>query len=309
MRFKTPEILKGAVNFKKFSALLRKEKNYLVLKILFFIQDLYYGLSVPEACEKHNISKETGYKYARVWRTEGINGLIPKYGDGRPSKLNENELLLVKNEIRVGKIHDVDDLVNFILSNFKVNHSKSWCYEFLRDLSLVDGIKYPLPFKEETAEDLEEINLKNKKYEIFINDDGLECLKVSKVLYFIRHEEINQVKGLIKNEKNNKLLKRYLFVNLLNNGVDLKDASEFLGVSVSNCRLWLKYWNESGFKGLHIEWNGGRPSFLNDGEKEVVKDFMRNNHVTRHSEVHKFILERFGVNYSMNHMYGIVKKN
>jgi hypothetical protein len=67
MLLKTPEILNGAVDFEIFHQTLRKEKNPIVLRILYFLYDLYYGLTVPEASKKHGISNETGYKYARIW--------------------------------------------------------------------------------------------------------------------------------------------------------------------------------------------------------------------------------------------------
>jgi transposase len=307
MTFETPKILNGAVNFEKFYSLLRKEKNPFVLKILYFLYDLYYGMTVSEASKKHKITNETGYKYAKIWRNEGIEGLIPNYSDGRPSKMTENQEIIVKNKIKQGKIHSTDELINFILENFEIDYSQSWAYELFKELSLKDGIKYPLPKKENKSKK-KVFKRKKTSMKIFLNDDGLECLKVSKKLYFIRYDDINRLKDLIDSEKDNRLLKRYLFINSLNNGFNIEETYNVLNISISTARLWLKMWNQSGLNGLKIEWGGGRPNFLTDEQQKQVMDYIRNNHVTRHSEIHKFILEEFNVNYSLNHLYRFVKK-
>jgi transposase len=309
MLVKVPEILNGGVDFDFFYSLVRKEKNPFVLRILYFIFDLYYGLGVPEASKKHRITKETGYKYAKLWRTEGIDGLIPKYNNGKPSKMTEKEINIVIDQIREGKVHNIDDLIKFILENFKINYSKSWAYDFYRELSLKDGIKYPLPRKEKKSDDDNCFDVEDES-KVFFNDNGLMCVKVSKKLYFTRYEEdIIILKDLIFSEKNNKHLKRYLFMNSLDNGVDLYDAANIFNVSISTARKWLKLWNELGLDGLKIEWGEGRPSLLTDEQLVQLKDYIQNNHVTRHSEIHKYILINFNIDYSLYHIYRLVKKN
>jgi len=309
MLVRVPEILDGSVDFDSFYSLLRKEKDPFVLRILYFIYDLYCGLSVPEASKKHRITKETGYKYAKLWRTEGIDGLSPKYNNGKSPKMTEKQIDMVHEQIRQGKVHDVDDLINFILKNFKIKYSKSWAYEVYRELSLKDGIKYPLPKKEKKLPDDKYLNEK-KESKVFRNDDGLECVKVSKKLFFIRYEEdMNILKDFIDSEQDNKHLKRYLFINSLNNSVDLNVAADIFNISISTARKWLGLWNESGLDGLKIEWGEGRPCLLTDEQIAQVKDYITNNHVTRHSEIHKYILVNFNVDYSLYHIYRLVKKN
>jgi len=309
MLAEVPEILNGAMDFDSFYSLLRKEKNSFVLRILYFVFDLYCGLSVPEASKKHRITNETGYKYAKSWRTKGIKGITPKYHGGKQSKMNKKQIKVVKDQIRNGKVHSTDDLINFICEKFEIDYSESWAYELYKELSLKDGIKYPLPKKEIKLENKSDSDNKCES-KIFFNNDGLECVKVSKRLYFTRFkDDLDILKDFIGYEKNNKHLKRYLFMNSLNNGVNLKVASDIFNISISTARKWLHLWNKSGLDGLKIEWGEGRPSFLTDDQLGQVKEYMGNNHVTRHSEVHKFILTNFNVDYSLYHIYRLVKKN
>ena len=309
MLAKVPEILNGAMDFDSFYTLFRNEKDPFVLRILTFLFDIYFGLGVPETSKKHRITNETGYKYAKIWRTRGIDGLRPKYKTDRSSKMSEKEIKAVYNQIREGKVNNTDDLLEFIYEKFNITYSQSWAYDFYRDLSLKDGIKYPLAKKQEKTKHENENDNKDEP-KIFINEEGLECIKVSKKLYFIRFEDdLDFLNDFIKAEKNNKHLKRYLFMNSLNHGVNLKDAGNIFNISISTARRWLKLWNKSGLDGLKIEWGEGRPSLLTDEELNQIKEYMRNNHVTRHSEVHKYILVNFNVDYSLYHIYRLVKKN
>lgn len=67
------------------------EKEIKILERLKFINYRYQGLTVNKACEKLNVTKRVGYIWQERWNKEGYNGLIPKYGKGKPSKLTENQ--------------------------------------------------------------------------------------------------------------------------------------------------------------------------------------------------------------------------
>jgi transposase len=200
-------------------------------------------------------------------------------------------------------------LINFVFKNFKISYSKSWAYELYRELSFKDGIKYPLVKNEKKSYDKDCSNDSDQS-KIFFNSDGDECVKISKRLFFTRYEEdISILKDFIYFEKNNKHLKRYLFMNSLNKGIELNKAADIFNISISTARKWLKLWNVSGLDGLKIEWGEGRPNLLTDEQLAQVKEYIRNNHVTRHSEIHKYILINFNVDYSLYHIYRLVKKN
>jgi len=97
-------------------------------------------------------------------------------------------------------------------------------------------------------------------------------------------------------------------MNSLNEGIELKTAGDICNISITTARRWLKLWNESGLDGLKIEWGEGRPALLTNEQIAQLKEYMRNNLVTQHSEVHKYILTHFNVDYSLYQIYRIVKK-
>lgn len=118
------------------------ENEVKVLNRLHFINDLYHGNSIVESSEKLGITHVTGYNWVKRWNNEGIEGLIPNYGNGRPSKLshdekNELKKLIATREIRTGK-----EVKKLIKDEFNVDYSTRQISRILREL----GFKYGKPY-------------------------------------------------------------------------------------------------------------------------------------------------------------------
>jgi len=135
------KVLDGAPDLDYLNGLIQSQKNLHVLKVLFFLKDLYGYLTVPEACEKHDISLETGYKYVKVWREKGVVGLIPNYGDGRPSKLNKDQEKVLKKEIVNGNIVSANEIKDFIKFNFNIKMSDAWISNFKKKAGIKKYMK------------------------------------------------------------------------------------------------------------------------------------------------------------------------
>jgi transposase len=56
---------------------------------LHFIQQMYKGHSVQEACLILGIPRRTSYNWLKKWNEEGLAGLNHKKGAGRPSFLSK----------------------------------------------------------------------------------------------------------------------------------------------------------------------------------------------------------------------------
>ncbi|MHC1582037.1 MAG: helix-turn-helix domain-containing protein [Candidatus Syntropharchaeia archaeon] len=66
-----------------------------LLRKLFFIKELYKGATVPQAAKEVGVS--IGYVWLERWNKQGLEGLKPNYGGGRPSELSEEQ----KEELKV----------------------------------------------------------------------------------------------------------------------------------------------------------------------------------------------------------------
>ncbi len=65
------------------------EKWARILKRLRFIRYRYQGFSVETSAHLVGITKSVGYTWQRKWNEGGYEGLIPRHGGGRPTKLSE----------------------------------------------------------------------------------------------------------------------------------------------------------------------------------------------------------------------------
>ena len=124
---------------------VKSERDARLLKRFLFIRHLYRGLSVEKACGNLGATKKVGYEWLRRWNAEGVQGLVPRYGIGRPSKLDEVQtegLVFVlggRNDWTLLEIKEV------ILRFFNVDYSESRLRIVLKGL----GLKHAKPLMED----------------------------------------------------------------------------------------------------------------------------------------------------------------
>ena len=112
------------------------EKEIKILERLKFINYRYQGLTVNEACEKLNVTKRVGYIWQERWNEEGYNGLIPKYGKGKPSKLTENQRKELKEYLIKNSITDTHEVQQIIKEKYNLEFTKKHVRTILHQLGL-----------------------------------------------------------------------------------------------------------------------------------------------------------------------------
>jgi len=114
-----------------------------VLRKLFFIKELYKGSTVPRAAKEVGVSKVIGYVWLERWNKQGLEGLKPNYGGGRPSELNEEQ----KEELKVilGERDDwtTKEVKEPIKNKFGVEYSLRHVSRILKSF----GMKYAKPYQ------------------------------------------------------------------------------------------------------------------------------------------------------------------
>ena len=88
-----------------------------------FIQQLYEGRSVQEACSILKIARRTGYNWKDKWNKEGLDGLDHKKGAGRPPFLSEDQLKKVDEFIENNESLGTRDVHHFIKNNFEIDYT------------------------------------------------------------------------------------------------------------------------------------------------------------------------------------------
>jgi transposase len=59
-----------------------------LLQRLYFLKNLYAGDTLGDAARRVGKSQPTGVRWANRWNEDGLDGLAPDWGDGRPPKLD-----------------------------------------------------------------------------------------------------------------------------------------------------------------------------------------------------------------------------
>jgi len=112
------------------------ERSVLILQRLIFIKNRYNGMSVEEAARSVNVSKNTGYLWQRSWNENGYEGIIPNFGGGRPSKLTEEQKIILRDMLKLRDDWNTKEVKQFILKNFHVNYSLKQIRIILNELNI-----------------------------------------------------------------------------------------------------------------------------------------------------------------------------
>jgi len=89
------------------------EKYARILKRLRFIRYRYQGFSVETSAHLVGITKSVGYTWQKRWNECGYEGLSPRHGGGRPTKLSEVQkeqlkvLLLQRDRWTTSEVRDL----------------------------------------------------------------------------------------------------------------------------------------------------------------------------------------------------------
>lgn len=118
------------------------EKDTKVLQRLYFIKHRYHGKSVEEASRLVGVAKPIGYEWQERWNESGYDGLIPRYGGGRPSKLSDQQKERLQLLLRERDVWTTDEVRLLISTEFEVEYTLKQIRIIAKNL----GMKYGKPF-------------------------------------------------------------------------------------------------------------------------------------------------------------------
>ncbi len=123
------------------------EKDVKVLNRLHFIRNRYFGDSVDVAASKSGVTKRVGYIWQERWNEEGYDGLIPKYGGGRPSQLSDEDKKELKEMLSKRDDWTTQEVKKLIKDEFGPDFSEKHVRTILRDLGLKFAKPYPQDYR------------------------------------------------------------------------------------------------------------------------------------------------------------------
>lgn len=139
-----PEIhhVEQKISLDQLDWLIKKEKNAKVQQKLYFIRFRYLGDSIEEAISGLGVTKRIGYHWQDSWNKAGYEGLLHRSGAGRPSKLNDEEILELKTKLESKDFWTTKEVKNLVKSKYKLDY----CLNSIRKLLRKIGMKYNIPY-------------------------------------------------------------------------------------------------------------------------------------------------------------------
>lgn len=123
----------------------------------------------------------------------------------------------------------------------------------------------------------------------------------------IKHVSHDELRKLIKKEKDFYKHERLLFINQLYLDASVETACERMCISVQTGYDWLDLWNKHGYEGLNPNFAGGTPPKLTDEQKGQLKSQLKSKANWLTHEVKALIKKDFGVTYSFRHIVRILR--
>ena len=123
-----------------------------------------------------------------------------------------------------------------------------------------------------------------------------------------RHMSQEELLKRIKTLENDvKVLKRLYFIKYRYGGLTVEQASTLVGISKPVGYIWQSRWNEEGYVGLIPRYAGGRPSKLDQNQKDRLNQLLSQKNVWTTEGVRLLIEKEFGVEYTLKQIRIIVK--
>lgn len=115
-------------------------------------------------------------------------------------------------------------------------------------------------------------------------------------------EELDDQIGRATQAGQARLVQRLCFVKNCYRGDSASEAAGRVGVSDSTGARWVSRWNEAGVEGLRPDYGGGRPSKLDDGDRERLRERLRADGPWTTAAVRELLHEEFDVEYAPGYL-------
>lgn len=135
--------------------LIHRESNKHLYQRLLFIRQLYSEDGIENACKIMCLSKQTGYNWLEQWNSSGYEGLRPKFGGGRPPRLNEIQKEELKKKLKTKSNWLTSEIRALIKKDFGVTYSTVQASRILRSFKMHYAKPYPEDYRRpENAKEL-----------------------------------------------------------------------------------------------------------------------------------------------------------
>lgn len=116
---------------------------YRIYQRLIAMRLISEGHTLKDTAEILQVTYQTVNRWANKCESEGINGLIPNFGGGKPSYLTNEEKVILDNLIQKTPNMTMKDVHELILKNFNVDYSMKQVGIIVKNLGYNYSKAYP----------------------------------------------------------------------------------------------------------------------------------------------------------------------
>ena len=113
----------------------------------------------------------------------------------------------------------------------------------------------------------------------------------------------------LKNPDNSRReYQRFVAMKAISNEIPFNKIAEILGVSYRSINRWARDCSVGGIENLKPNFNGGRKSKLTPEQKIEFGEFLYNNGELSMMEARQYLIDNYGIKFSLTHVANITKK-
>ena len=225
--------------------LMKVETNVKIYAKLTYFKFQAMGYSKVESYKLASIKKSTAYYLEDLWHAGGYNALLQKSGQGRKTKINEDQMIELGNILKTKDIWVVNDVIELIEEKWGVDYTYNGVHNLLNT-----------HFDVKIDNDYSAMRKKKKDVvNVVQNFDSIDPEEIAEIELIISH---------IEDEKHFNVLKRLFYLLFKKIGFSTDVTSHFLSITSSTGNNWSKRWEEEGYEGLLHKKGQGRKPKLSD---------------------------------------------
>ena len=114
----------------------QKDGNPHLVRRLCYIRNLYAGDSISEAAARVGVTQPTGSRWVDAWNTDGVAGLEPDFGGGRPPKLSEKDREAFRVTLERHQPLTPAQIQQLLAAGFDVSYSRRHISRLIRKLDI-----------------------------------------------------------------------------------------------------------------------------------------------------------------------------
>jgi putative transposase len=126
---------------------IKTERNTKVQQKLFFVRFRYLRDSIEATALRLGITKRICYYWQDRLNEKSYEGLLQRSGAGRPSKLNDEEMVRLKTILGSKNFWTTEEVANLIKDEFDIDYSLNAVRKLLKKIGMRQNTPYCLDYR------------------------------------------------------------------------------------------------------------------------------------------------------------------